>query len=60
MRSVSQRAAKLPSVNFENDSNPGGLEPGPNVLVHTLAEMAEATDCFLRPPTLTADNFTPP
>ena len=42
---------------FENDWTPGVLEPGPNVLAHTLAGMAEAADFFLRPLTLTASSF---
>ena len=46
MGSVGQRAAKLLSVNFENDSNRGGVKPGPNMLAHTLAVMAEAADSF--------------
>ena len=33
------------------------LQPGPNALAHTLAGMAKAADFFLRPPTLTANNF---
>ena len=44
-------------LNFENDSTPGVLEPGPIVLAHTLAGMAKAADFFLRSPTLTASNF---
>ena len=43
--------------NFENDSTPDVLEPGPNALAHTLGGMAEAADFFLRTPTLTASNF---
>ena len=43
--------------NFENDSTPSGLEPGPNAIAHTSAGMAEAADFFLRTPTLTATNF---
>ena len=45
-----QRHAKLHPPNFENDSNPGTL----HVLAHTLAEMAEFADFFLRPPTFIA------
>ena len=33
------------------------IEPGPNVLAHKLAGMAEAADFFLRTPSLTASNF---
>jgi len=33
---------------------PDELEPGPIALVHNSAGMAEATDFFLRTPTLTA------
>ena len=43
--------------NFENDLTPDGLEPGPIVLAHNSGVMAEATDFFLRTPTLTASNF---
>ena len=46
-----QRHTKLHPPNFVNDSNPGTLEPGLHVLAHTLAEMAELADLFLRPPT---------
>ena len=49
-----QRHAKLHPPNFENDSNPGTLEPGLHVLAHTLAEMAELVDLFLRPPNFLA------
>ena len=49
-----QRHAKLHPPNFENDSNPGTLEPGLHMLAHTLAEMAELADLFLRPPTFIA------
>ena len=51
---VGQRYAKLHLSNFENDSNPGTLEPKLQVLAHTLAEMAELADLFLRPPTFIA------
>ena len=43
--------------NFENDSTPGVLEPGPNALAHILGGIAEVTDFFLRTSTLTASNF---
>ena len=45
-----------PSI-FENDLKPGRPKTGPNALAHALAVMAEATDIFLRTPTLTASNF---
>ena len=43
--------------NFENDSTPGQLEPGPNACAQNLGGMAEAADFFLRTLTLTASNF---
>ena len=43
--------------NFENDSTPGVLEPGPNALAHNSGGMAEAADFFLGTPTLTTINF---
>ena len=43
--------------NFQNDSTPGALESGLKALAHNLGGMAEAADCFLRTPTLTASNF---
>ena len=43
--------------NFENESTPGQLEPGPNAIAHHSGGMAEAADFFLRTPTLTASNF---
>ena len=49
-----QRHAKLHPPNFENDSNPGTLEHSLYMLEHTLAEMAELADLFLRPPTFIA------
>ena len=45
------------STKFENGLTPDKVEPGPNALAHTLAEMAEAADFFLRTQTLTASNF---
>ena len=51
---VGQRYAKLHLSNFENDSNPGTLERRLYMLEHTLAEMAELADLFLRPPTFIA------
>ena len=51
--SVGQRAAKLPSLNFENDSDQVGVKPGPTGL--TRAGAGQQT--FLRPQTLTASNF---
>ena len=53
LRSLSQRASKLPAVKLTADR----LKPGPNALAHTLAGMAKAADFFLRGPTLTASNF---
>ena len=43
--------------NFENDSTPGQLKPGPNAIAHNSGGMAEAADFFLRTPNLTASNF---
>ena len=48
---VGQKYAKLHPPIFENDSNPGTLEPKLQVLAHILAEMAELAELFLRPPT---------
>ena len=39
-----KKAAKLPSVKFENGFTPRKVEPGLNVLAHTSAVKAEATD----------------
>ena len=44
--------------NFINGLTPGGLESSPIALADTKAVMAESSDFFVRPPTLTADNFT--
>ena len=41
MEFVGQRAEKLPSINFENESNLGRVESGPNMLVHPSGVMAE-------------------
>ena len=43
--------------NFENDSTPDQLEPGPIALAHTLPGMAEVADFLLRSLTLIASNF---
>ena len=43
--------------NFENDSTPSQLEPGPIAIAHNLGGMAEAADFLLRTPKLTASNF---
>ena len=46
--------------NFEKDSTPDGLEPGPSGLItlaYTSAGMAEVAGFFLRASTLTASNF---
>ena len=43
--------------NFENDSNPGRVDPRPNVLEHTSDVMAETEDFLGGPPNLTASNF---
>ena len=45
------------SLNFENDSNLGGVEPWPNKLAHTLAVNAEVVDFLVGLPNLTASNF---
>ena len=58
--SICQRAAKSLSVKLKKNLNPGGLEPGPNALAHTLVVMPKTADFFLRPPTLTHSNFDSP
>ena len=57
LRSLGQRASKLPVVKLWNNSSLRGIQPGPNAIAHALAGMAEAADFFLRTPTLTASNF---
>ena len=46
MDSVGRRAA-----NIENDSNPGLLKLGLNMLAHSLAVMAKGAESFLTTPT---------
>ena len=59
MRSVGQRASKLPAFKLSESFDP---EPTRTLAVrtciaHTLAEIAEVVDFFLRTPTFTASNF---
>ena len=54
---VGQGVQKCRLSNFENVSNLGILEPGPNAPVHNLAGIAEVVNFLLRTLNLTANNF---
>ena len=54
MMSVDQRVAKL---NFDKDSNLGGVKLEPHDLAHDSTVMAEMADFFFRPMNLKSSNF---